>query len=77
MLDYKGNKFSTFWPDCIAISAYIDDDRPHAGHTHKASRISKAAEDNCCKGVGNLYLSYQTILVRYMHLCIISNVSRL
>ena len=49
----------------------------HAGHTRKASRISKAAVDNCGKGVGNLYLSYQTILVRYMHLCIISDVSRL
>ena len=47
----------------------------HAGHTRKASRISKAAVDNCGKGVGNLYLSYQKILVRYMHLCIISNVS--
>ena len=49
----------------------------HAGHTRKASTISKAAVDNCDKGVDNLYLSYQTILVRYMHLCIISNVSRL
>ena len=49
----------------------------HAGHTRKASRIRKAAVDNCGKGMGNLYLSYQTILVRYMHLCIISNVSRL
>ena len=29
----------------------------HAGHTRKASRISKAAVDNCGKGVGNFYLS--------------------
>ena len=29
----------------------------HAGHTRKASRISKAAVDNCYKGVGNFYLS--------------------
>ena len=29
----------------------------HAGHTRKASRISKTAEDNCDKGVGNFYLS--------------------
>ena len=29
----------------------------HAGHTRKASRISKKAVDNCGKGVGNLYLS--------------------
>ena len=29
----------------------------HAGHTRKASRISKAALDNCDKGVGNFYLS--------------------
>ena len=28
----------------------------HAGHTRKASRISKAAVDNCGKGVGNFYL---------------------
>ena len=42
---------------------------PHAGHTRKASRISKASVDNCGKEVGNLYLSYQTILVRYMNLC--------
>ena len=31
--------------------------RDHAGHTHKASRISKAAVDNCGKGVDNFYLS--------------------
>ena len=29
----------------------------HAGHTRKTSGISKAAEDNCGKGVGNFYLS--------------------
>ena len=29
----------------------------HAGHTRKASRISKTAVDNCGKGVGNFYLS--------------------
>ena len=29
----------------------------HAGHTRKASRISKTALDNCGKGVGNFYLS--------------------
>ena len=29
----------------------------HAGHTRKASRISKAAVENCGKGVGNFYLS--------------------
>ena len=29
----------------------------HAGHTHKASRISKAVVDNCSKGVCNFYLS--------------------
>ena len=29
----------------------------HAGHTRKASRISKAAVDNCGKGVGNFELS--------------------
>ena len=29
----------------------------HAGHTRKASRISKAVVDNCGKGVGNFYLS--------------------
>ena len=29
----------------------------HAGHTRKASGISKAAVDNCDKGVGNFYLS--------------------
>ena len=29
----------------------------HAGHTRKASRMSKAAVDNCGKGVGNFYLS--------------------
>ena len=29
----------------------------HAGHTRKASRISKAAVDDCGKGVGNFYLS--------------------
>ena len=29
----------------------------HAGHTRKASRISKAAVDNFGKGVGNFYLS--------------------
>ena len=29
----------------------------HAGHTRKASRISKAAVDNRGKGVGNFYLS--------------------
>ena len=29
----------------------------HAGHTRKASRISKAVVDNCDKGVGNFYLS--------------------
>ena len=49
----------------------------HAGHTRKASRISNAAVDNFGKGVGNFYLSYQSILVRYMYFCIISNVSRL
>ena len=32
-------------------------DYNHAGHTRKASRISKAAVDNCDKGVGNFYLS--------------------
>ena len=30
---------------------------PHAGHTRKASQISKTAVDNCGKGVGNFYLS--------------------
>ena len=29
----------------------------HAGHTRKASWISKAAVDNCGKGMGNFYLS--------------------
>ena len=29
----------------------------HAGHTRKASRISKAAVDNYSKGMGNFYLS--------------------
>ena len=29
----------------------------HAGHTRKASRISKTVVDNCSKGVGNFYLS--------------------
>ena len=29
----------------------------HAGHTRKASRISKAVVDNCGKGVGNFYTS--------------------
>ena len=29
----------------------------HAGHTRKASRISKTVVDNCGKGVGNFYLS--------------------
>ena len=29
----------------------------HAGHTRKASRISKAVVDNFGKGVGNFYLS--------------------
>ena len=29
----------------------------HAGHTRKASRISKAAEDNCGKRLANFYLS--------------------
>ena len=56
---------------CISSDIY------HAVHTRKASQISKTAVDNCGKGVGNFYLSYQTILVRFMHLCIISNVSRL
>ena len=31
--------------------------RDQAWHTRKASRISKAAVDNCGKGVGNFYLS--------------------
>ena len=31
--------------------------RDHAGHTRKAPRISKAAVDNCGKGVGSFYLS--------------------
>ena len=29
----------------------------HAGHTRKASRISKTVVDNCDKGVGNFDLS--------------------
>ena len=29
----------------------------HAGHTRKASRISKTVVENCGKGVGNFYLS--------------------
>ena len=29
----------------------------HAGHARKASRISKAAVDNCGNWVGNFYLS--------------------
>ena len=29
----------------------------HAGHTRKASRISKRVVENCGKGVGNFYLS--------------------
>ena len=29
----------------------------HAGHTRKASLISKTALDKCGKGVGNFYLS--------------------
>ena len=62
---------------CYIVNKFISLFLYHAGHTRKASRISKAAVDNCGKGVGNLYLSYQTILVRYMHLCTISNVSRL
>ena len=45
----------------ILRSALLDDgtSRAHyrAGHTRKASRISKAAVDNCGKGVGNFYLS--------------------
>ena len=31
--------------------------RNHAGHTRKASRISKTVVENCGKGVGNFYLS--------------------
>ena len=34
-----------------------DTNMKYAGHTRKASRISKAAEDNRGKGVGNFYLS--------------------
>ena len=37
----------------VKYSEYLS----HAGHTRKASRISKAAVDNCGKGVGNFYLS--------------------
>ena len=36
---------------------YFSSRKYHAGHTRKASRISKAAVDNCGKGVGNFYLS--------------------
>ena len=39
------------------IYLLISVDYYHAGHTRKASRISKAAVDNCGKGVGNFYLS--------------------
>ena len=31
----------------------IVSDNHHAGHTRKASRISKTAVENCGKGVGN------------------------
>ena len=37
--------------------AHCNQGHGHAGHTRKALRISKAAVDNCGKGVGNFYLS--------------------
>ena len=39
----------------MLLKLFADD--MHAGHTRKASRISKAAVDNSGKGVGNFYLS--------------------
>ena len=53
-----GNVFQWVWQ--YRGQSYIAERlmaRYHAGHTRKASRISKAAVDNCGKGVGNFYLS--------------------
>ena len=52
---------SVDWNPLPLINTYpplhITTTHHHAGHTRKASRISKAAVDNCGKGVGNFYLS--------------------
>ena len=38
-------------------STSSDTHQVRAGHTRKASRISKTVVENCGKGVGNFYLS--------------------
>ena len=51
-LSYKALYIST-----CSIALNVIYEQVHAGHTRKASRISKAAIYKCGKGVGNFYLS--------------------
>ena len=43
-------------PQRVLGEISMDNHYHHAGHTRKASRISKAVVDNCGKRVGNFHL---------------------
>ena len=57
---------------CLSVTLHI-----HAGHMRKAEWISRAVLANCDMGVVKFYLSWHTILIRYIHIWIIFNASSL
>ena len=48
----KSSVINRTWHDRNIVND-TDFHKDHAGHTRKASRISKTVEENCGKGVGN------------------------
>ena len=55
VINRQNESFAEF--QCKVSTELSSIKQEHAGHTRKASRISKAVVDNCGKGVDNFYLS--------------------